>query len=78
MKIKNIVSYQIERYPATCVECPAFSEQPYSCHNERGMEADCALGYMAGHDMRDYSGKFLFPGCKIRHDDRVRLMKVKA
>ena len=66
---------KIERYPESCKECPAYSEYPYSCHNERGWEADCSLGYMVGFDMRDYNSNRLFCGCRIRKDNRVTLMK---
>lgn len=75
IKFKKIVSFQIERYPDYCAECPAYFERPYQCHNERGMEGDCALGYMASNDMRDYNSRCLFGGCKIREDDLVTLME---
>lgn len=53
-------------YPETCGKCPFYSEQPYSCHNERGYESCCSMGYMKGKDMRDklYS-KSKYEGCKL-------------
>ncbi len=74
MKFKKHVTYEIERYPETCAECPAYFETPYQCCNERGWEADCSLGYMTGYDMRDYNSSRLFGCCKIRFDERVHLM----
>ena len=39
--------YIFSRYPVNCKECPMFSQVPYTCHNERGYEARCMMGYMA-------------------------------
>lgn len=75
IKFNKTVSYQIERYPNCCAECPAYLEHPYQCHNERGWEGDCSLGYMTGADMRDYNSRRLYGGCRIRNDERVTLMK---
>lgn len=66
---------EMERYPRFCKECPAFRTQLYSCHNERGFEATCALGYMTGHDMRDFQGAIRFSGCKIETNPDVTIMK---
>ena len=64
-------TYVLEHYPTKCAECPAFRLTPYSCHNERGVEAQCLLGYMGGHDMRDFTGGRLFPGCRIQENPNV-------
>lgn len=56
--------------PKTCGECAYYSQRAYSCHNERGTEAYCGKGYMAGKDMRDQS--FMdtkFPGCRLDSSD---------
>ena len=39
IKCRKWVTYKMERYPENCKECPCFSQHPYSCMNERGMEA---------------------------------------
>ena len=77
--IKNLcqTNYILERYPTRCGECPAFRQVPYSCHNERGMEAQCLLGYMSGHDTRDWSGRTLFPGCRIQENPDVTVDPTK-
>lgn len=76
MKIKCIkyITYKMERYPEKCNECPAFKQSPYTCHNERGMEANCELGYMDGKDMRDFDGRIKFKNCSITTDDRVKVL----
>lgn len=74
VKYKKHITYEIERYPDRCNECPAFKQTPYSCHNERGMEAHCELGYMNGKDMRDFDGRTKFKECWIGIDKRVVLM----
>ena len=63
----------IESYHNHCKECPMFYQQPYSCHNERGMEGGCQLGYMAHSDTRDFSGYTLFKGCQIKQNKNVIL-----
>lgn len=75
IKYKKHVTYEIERYPDKCNECPAFKQRPYSCHSDRGMEAGCELGYMNGKDMRDFSGNTKFKECWMGIDRRVTLMK---
>ena len=70
---KMVTRYLLERYPQHCAECPAFRQYPYQCHNERGMEGDCMLGYMAHSDMRDFSGNTRFEGCCIESDPNVAL-----
>lgn len=51
--------------PKTCGKCAFYSEAPYSCHNERGYEAKCGMGYM-NEDMRDKSFRNkMYPGCKL-------------
>lgn len=53
--------------PRVCGVCPFYSERPYQCHNERGMEANCSLGFMRGTDTRDHSYEnVLFRGCRIK------------
>lgn len=74
IKYKKHISYEIERYPERCNECPAFKRQPYSCHSERGMEAVCELGYMNGKDTRDFMGSVICPDCNIEHDNRVTVI----
>lgn len=54
--------YIFSRYPVNCKECPMFSQVPYTCHNERGYEARCMMGYMENKDMRDFTGETLFGG----------------
>lgn len=75
IKHKVYQRWGIERFPKCCKECPAFHQRPYTCHNERGLEAECQLGYMAGHDMRDFHGNTRFSGCKIESDPNVTIMK---
>lgn len=74
MKYKQRIILEIERYPENCKECPAFYQHPYTCHNERGMEADCRLGYMCD-DMRDFSGDRLYNKCDIRNNPDVAIME---
>lgn len=47
------VALEIKKIPKTCSECPFYRNEPYTCHNERGTEAHCLLGYMSHKDMRD-------------------------
>jgi hypothetical protein len=77
MEIKHRmkISYEMERYPERCNECPCFSMTPYSCMNERGHEGHCKLGYMGGHDMRDFSGRIKFKKCNIENDERVKIVQ---
>lgn len=49
------VAVTLKELPKSCDSCPFYSERPYTCHNERGDEAHCALGYFRGTDMRDCS-----------------------
>lgn len=74
IKCKKTVSYEMERYPESCRECPCFSTTQYHCMNECGDEAHCELGYMH-RDMRDFYGNVKFKGCGIENDERVTLMK---
>ena len=77
MKIKHNLyfAYEMERYPKNCKECPCFSTHPYTCHNERGTEAFCSLGYMDESDTRDFKGDSKFHKCKIETNCAVSLMK---
>ena len=77
IKLNYQTSYVLARYPTRCGECPAFHQVPYSCHNERGMEAQCSLGYMSGQDTRDWSGRTLFPGCRIQENPNVTVDPTK-
>ena len=77
IKHKKFVSYIMERYPNTCEECPAFKQTPYQCHYERGLEAHCELGFMSGHDMRDFSGKTKFSNCNIEKSCHVAISNHK-
>lgn len=74
IKCKKHITYEMERYPEKCSECPAFSQTPYSCMNERGMEAHCELGFMCG-DMRDFYGNIRYPDCKIEKTANVVINK---
>ena len=58
--------------PKTCRECEHFFQTDYICHNERGKEAHCTEGYMAGHDMRDFSGVCRFEGCRLEEEMNFR------
>lgn len=52
--------------PETCGKCPFYKESPYTCHNERGMVADCKMGYMDDKDMRDKSFRNkMYPACEL-------------
>ena len=75
IKYKKKVSYEMERYPEKCEECPCFSTTPYRCMNECGEEGHCELGYMNRKDMRDFYGKIRFKDCRIENDERVALMR---
>jgi hypothetical protein len=46
---------EMKEFPKACGTCPFYSEIAYTCHNERGNEAFCSLGYFRGQDMRDWS-----------------------
>lgn len=72
IKFRKYVIYEMERYPEKCSECPAFTQNQYTCHNDRGLEAGCDLGYMDG-DMRDFRGDIRYNGCRIERDNRVRI-----
>ena len=63
---KAKVAYVPVIVPGTCGGCVFYSEPEYMCHNERGNEAHCSLGFMRGHDMRDQSYYHKrFEGCKL-------------
>lgn len=52
--------------PKNCGDCLFYSEVSYRCHNERGNEARCELGFMKGFDMRDRSYvNSLWEKCKL-------------
>lgn len=74
IRYRKYITYEMERYPVKCNECPAFKRTPYSCYNERGLEARCELGYMSG-DMRDFRGTIKYSKCRIETDDRVKILE---
>ena len=76
VKFTKQIRYELERYPECCAECPAFYTTEYFCHNERGCEGNCELGYMKHSDMRDFSGRYLFNKCDIKNNSNVKLMKI--
>lgn len=62
--------------PKTCGECFYYSEVPYTCHNERGIECKCSKGQFAGKDMRDKSYKNKSNSfCEIYHP--IKITKIK-
>lgn len=73
IKYRQIIILELERYPEKCCECPMFATTPYQCHNERGMEGNCGLGYMSNCDMRDFSGSTLFDKCDIKNNPNVTI-----
>lgn len=74
IKYKKRIVLELERYPETCKECPMFHTRLYECHNERGVEGRCDLGYMDGYDMRDFDGWCLFQPCDIKNNPDVNIM----
>ena len=65
------IAIEIPFIPLMCGNCKFYSEVPYTCHNERGTQAKCALGYMDNEDMRERSYDHrLFEGCKLK-DNRI-------
>lgn len=72
--MKYNVFYELEKYPEKCRECPCFVQDEYHCHNEYGVVADCTLGFMKGHDMRDFYGNIKFKHCKIEEDKRIKIL----
>lgn len=78
IKHRETILLELERYPEECDECPMFYKTPYICHNERGMEAGCRLGYMDDEDMRDFYGRTLFVKCDIKNNPNVSVRKEKA
>lgn len=75
IKYRQIILLELEQYPEKCEECPMFYKTPYQCHNERGMEAGCCLGYMDNCDMRDFYGDTLFTKCRIKNNPDVTIRK---
>lgn len=76
IKYKKFISYEMSCYPEKCRECPAFSQTSYTCYNERGMTAECELGYMDGHNMRDFYGDRKYGNCHIESDERVKIINL--
>lgn len=75
IKYRQIIILELERYPKKCRECPMFTMMPYQCHNERGTEGGCRLGYMDGNDMRDFYGDTLFAECNIKKNPNVTIKR---
>ena len=75
IKYRQIILLELERYPRKCRECPMFTMMPYQCHNERGTEGGCRLGYMDGNDMRDFYGDMLFTKCDIKNNPNVTIKR---
>lgn len=73
IKYKKRIVLELERYPYKCNECPMFHTTQYECHNERGKEGHCDLGYMDMFDMRDFDGWCLFSPCDIRNNPDVTI-----
>ena len=71
IKYRQTIFLELDRYPKKCGECPMFTMMPYRCHNERGMEGHCGLGYMSNDDMRDFDGKVLFAKCNMKNNPNV-------
>ena len=65
------------KIPKTCRECEHFFQTNYICHNESGKEAHCTRGYMAGRDMRDFSGTRRFEGCRLEEEEKVSTLNRK-
>lgn len=68
IKYKKFISYEMNCYPKKCKECPAFSQTE--------IEGQCELGYMDGHDMRDFSGNRKYGNCHIESDERVKIINL--
>lgn len=77
IKYRQTILLELEQYPEKCDECPMFYKSPYICHNERGIEAGCRLGYMDDEDMRDFYGSTLFFKCGIKNNPNVSIRKEK-
>lgn len=64
------IAIELKELPKSCGKCPFYSNRPYTCHNERGTEAHCSLGFMHG-DMRDVDFKSprfetaIYGGCML-------------
>lgn len=71
--IRHRVRLEIEQLPKTCRECPMFSCGEYRCHNERGEQGNCKMGYMRNADTRDFAGYKLWPGCMLGFDENVKV-----
>lgn len=55
-----------KKKPIACGKCRFYSSTPYVCHNERGYQANCAMGYMKDRDTRGWDmTSTLFSGCKL-------------
>ena len=65
MRLEGVADIEMidVRGQSRCKDCPAFSTTVYQCHNERGIVAHCAFGYMDRYDMRDFSGDKKFKFC---------------
>jgi len=67
------IEIKIKEIPKSCSECKFLEVSEYRCHNERGNESSCILGYMSGKDMRDVNFRTgalknqRFVGCQIEN-----------
>ena len=75
IKYKVIIALELDEYPTKCSECPMFYTHQYECHNERGVEGYCNLGYMDNYDMRDFDGRCMFAPCDIKNNPRVKIVE---
>lgn len=69
MKAIFAKTVEVPEIPKTCAECPFYYNRVYQCHNERGLESFCELGYMYGYDTRDFwFNKYRFEHCQLERD----------
>ena len=77
MTIKCIThkTYDIERYPTKCKECPFFQRYVYKDMNATMTQRYCELGYMPSQmDGIYYKGNVRYPKCRIEENENVRIM----
>lgn len=69
MKATFAKTVDMPEIPKTCDECPFHYTRAYQCHNERGLESFCELGYMRGYDTRDFwFNRYRFEHCQLERD----------
>lgn len=70
--VKSEMHFVLSEWPQCCGECPFCYTTNYICHNERGKELKCKLGYTNKFDTRDFPvDRKIFEGCKMRTDGKV-------